>query len=399
MSYPIIKHIKDVLPYIKGEDDFKHSVKGFYQNIVYRSLNPHETFPENNYYKTHVLRECRGIAFDLDGNIISRPFHKFFNYGERESTNYLNFEYPHTILEKLDGSMIHPIKRVFPVVDENDNVIEEIISFSLATKAGVGTDTAMRAEMWLNDEVSNKRHRAYCSFIENCIKNNQTPIFEWCSNKDRIVVNHEEEDLVLLAIRDNVTGEYLSYNKLQYARPPEVSIVKERALTKKEILNFQKENETEEGFVIYYKDKMIKIKTDWYCLIHKTKDEIRFEKNMLRIILEDNLDDILPMITDKDREVVLNYASDIKKIIKRKSAEIILSSTLIRSVAKDRKEAAQLLQSSKLSKTEYPIFWKVYDGNDAEEFIINFILKNCSSSGKLDNIRKDILGDIVYEFC
>ena len=94
---------------------------------------------------------------------------------------------------------------------------------------------------------------------------------------------------------------------------------------------------------------MIKIKTDWYCLIHKTKDEIRFEKNMLRIILEDNLDDILPMITDKDREVVLNYASDIKKIIKRKSAEIILSSTLIRSVARDRKEAAQLLQSSKLS--------------------------------------------------
>ena len=46
-----------------------------------------------------------------DGNILSRRFHKFFNVGEREETliDKIDLNQPHTILEKLDGSMVTPI--------------------------------------------------------------------------------------------------------------------------------------------------------------------------------------------------------------------------------------------------------------------------------------------------
>lgn len=55
-------------------------------------------------------RELRGLTFDAEtGALLSRPYHKFFNAGEREETlpRNLDFGAAHAVLEKLDGSMVH----------------------------------------------------------------------------------------------------------------------------------------------------------------------------------------------------------------------------------------------------------------------------------------------------
>src|SRR5690606_25943070 len=87
-QWPVINHLDQVREAIAGREEFIVAEKdwGFVVNYV---INLIDTFPTpntkdtvlNNQYM--IRRECRGIKFDRDGNILARPFHKFFNLGEK----------------------------------------------------------------------------------------------------------------------------------------------------------------------------------------------------------------------------------------------------------------------------------------------------------------------------
>jgi RNA ligase len=127
-EFPDINHINDVLPHIEGQDEFRVMEKDWYTVVNYMVAHE-DTFSfirERSHYNMKVRRECRGLIFDTKtGQLLSRPYHKFFNAGEREETaiNKINLYEPHVVLEKLDGSMIRPI----PTKE----------GFRLATKAGI----------------------------------------------------------------------------------------------------------------------------------------------------------------------------------------------------------------------------------------------------------------------
>jgi len=124
-EFPEIYNIKDVLPAIKDRPEFVVAEKEGYTVVNY-NVCFHDTFPDVNgefktigsleernlpQYQAKIRRECRGIIFDSKtGDIIRRPYHKFFNVNEREETqeNQINLGHPHVIVEKLDGSMIAP---------------------------------------------------------------------------------------------------------------------------------------------------------------------------------------------------------------------------------------------------------------------------------------------------
>ena len=194
-DFPEIDHIDDVIPHIEDWQEFKVMQKDWYTVINYM-VAFEETFSlvrERSHYNMKIRRECRGMIFDTaTGNLISRPYHKFFNVGEREETNLdkIDLTQPHVVLEKLDGSMIRPI----PTPE----------GFRLGTKAGI-TDVAMNAEYFVADKPQ------YREFILECINQGLTPIFEWVSRKNRIVVDYPEDNLILTAIRNTATGEYLPY--------------------------------------------------------------------------------------------------------------------------------------------------------------------------------------------
>jgi RNA ligase len=150
-DFPEIKTIQDVLPHIEGRDEFRIMDKDWYTVINYMvSLENTFLWDENDPIGSAVRRECRGLIFNKEGKLISRPYSKFFNVGEKEETqlNKINLYEPHIVLFKLDGSMIRPI----PTKE----------GFRLATKAGV-TSVAMNAEVFIAD----KPH--YGTFIRKCI--------------------------------------------------------------------------------------------------------------------------------------------------------------------------------------------------------------------------------------
>jgi RNA ligase len=189
-AFPIIRTIEDVLPHIEGRPEFVVAEREGYTVINY-VVAMADTFdmtgPDD--LGGAIRRECRGLKFSPNGDIAARPFHKFFNIGEREETQsrLIDLSRSHTIMEKLDGSMIHPM------------MVDGYIRWM--TKMGI-TSVAMQAEEFI---AKNTRYKDFAVW---CIENRMTPIFEWTSPFNQIVLSYEEERLTLLAVRDNITGEY-----------------------------------------------------------------------------------------------------------------------------------------------------------------------------------------------
>ena len=68
-----------MLPHIQGRSDFVVAVRDGYTVIDYVYALP-DSF--DNPYRL----ECGGIKFAPDGSVLARPFHKFFNIGEKPDT-------------------------------------------------------------------------------------------------------------------------------------------------------------------------------------------------------------------------------------------------------------------------------------------------------------------------
>ena len=221
-KFPVITHLDDVRSAIEGRDEFIVA-KRDWGYVVNYMVSMTDTFPpvsDDEYWcpgckmpmsetegcgsqrcpeavnLAAIRRECRGILFYPDGRLMMRRLHKFFNVNERDETqqHLVDLSQPHVILEKLDGSMITPV------------VVNDAIRWG--TKMGI-TDVSMGAELFV------AKHPNYAEFADLHIDRGQTPIFEWCSRKQRIVVDYPQDRLVLIAIRDNTTGAYKSYEQMR----------------------------------------------------------------------------------------------------------------------------------------------------------------------------------------
>ena len=284
-EFPYITNISDVLPAIQGRDEFVVAEKEGYTVINYNVMMA-DTFDCN------IRRECRGIIFDTaTGDIIRRPFHKFFNVNEREETqdHVVDMSQDHRILEKLDGSMIAPF----------------IVNGQLiwGTKMGA-TDVAEPVDDFatLNEE--------YGIFARFTISRGYTPIFEWCSRKQRIVLDYKKDQLILTGIRDLTTGRYMSHDLMvAHAEAYRIPVVRTWDIgldmdnkTMKSFVSYVSGLEDLEGYVVRFSDgHMLKLKCQWYLQIHKAKEAILQDRNIVELILDEKLDDIKAHLPAEDR--------------------------------------------------------------------------------------------------
>lgn len=375
-DFPKITDINDVIDDICGYDEIRITRKENYTVINY-AVAFEDTFEwdEQNKFSSSIRRECRGLIFDTaTGNLISRPYHKFFNAGEREETaiNKINLYEPHVVLEKLDGSMIRPI----PTKE----------GFRLATKAGV-TDVAMNAEVFIDD----KSH--YRTFILKCIQKGTTPIFEWVSRKNRIVVDYPEDNLILTAIRYNDTGKYIDYQAMSnYANAWKIPVVKALAgLSVQNIHLFVKqirELDDGEGVVLRFDSgHMVKIKTDEYVLRHKSKDQISQEKNVLQIILSDAVDDVIPLLSSNDADRIKSFQKAFWVAVDDLAGEMADLYNLGNMMYPDKKDFAVEFVQRKILPIHGPIMYAMKNGKGSKQAIIEMISKNISTQTRIDENR------------
>ena len=375
-QFPKIQTIQDVLPHIQGRDEFVVAERDSYTVINY-VVSMSDTFemsgPDD--LTGAIRRECRGLIFDKAGVLISRPFHKFFNVNEREETqmNVIDLGQSHVIMEKMDGSMIRPL------------VVNGCLR--LATKMGV-TEVAMAAEVYL---ASRKDSGEIMNWMERCVKIGLTPIFEFIAPTNQIVISYSKSDLVLLAIRHNETGNYLVE---QNSTPSGLTRVPVYGSVEGNLADYvarQRAAEGREGDIIRFADgHMLKVKNDWYVRIHKTVDKIRFDRHIVELILNEEIDDAIPMLPPHEAERVrkfeLRFADRLHTLIAGydRYYHTVLASGL------DRKRYAQewmpSIQKSDSFAPNY-VFGR-FGNRDGRKMIIDHIEKHLTTNVRWDECAR-----------
>ena len=225
---------------------------------------------------TPLLMKCRGLVTDFDGNIIARPFKKFFNYEEYlENAPHMIPNEPFEVFEKMDGSL----GILFHYKDE----------WILATRGSFTSDQAIKGKEILS------KYRLDLLFTD-C-----TYLLEIIYPENRIVVPYNDEKLVLLSIIHTETGIEMEYEKLIFSTiHSNIPFVKryngiDDYSTLKSIIS----NDAE-GFVIRFKNGFrMKIKGDEYCRLHRILTNIS-SRDIWEYLKENKpLDDILEKVPDE----------------------------------------------------------------------------------------------------
>lgn len=376
-DFPEIKHIDDVLPHIQGRDEFLVMEKDGYTVINY-AVAFEETFQwdDNDPLGSSIRRECRGITFNENGELICRKFHKFFNAGEKPETqlNKINLYEPHVILQKIDGSLIssQPTPQ----------------GFRLVSKSGI-TEYSMSAEVFIADKQN------YYDFIRDCLTSNLTPLFEWVTPnpKQRIVVYYKEENLILTGIRILNNGKYIQYKQMKEIADayniPCVEVIDGLAKQNIELLADQvREWEGSEGIVIRFDTgHMVKIKAADYVLRHKVKSNFTQEKSILQIILNDGVDDIIPLLYEEDAKLLKDFHHKFWIEISRLENKMNALFETGNSQFPDRKDFAVNFVQKLSIKSYEPILYGMKGGLTARELILSMIQKSLTSQTKIDANR------------
>lgn len=188
-----------------------------------------------------VTRQCRGLILNVKtGEILARPFPKFFNYQEHTQNGWpIPNEVP-IITEKMDGSL---------------GILYELNGKQwIATRGSFMSDQAQWATKWWRENMDNR----------GAIKG-VTSLFEILFPENRIVVSYDFSGLVHLATLSTSTGEQMD---IEWSEP--MRTVKTIPSTDVESLMALDEPNSE-GFVIFYPKENIRMKLKFpeYVRLHK----------------------------------------------------------------------------------------------------------------------------------
>lgn len=375
-GFPKINRIEPLLDLIKDRKEFVVAQRGWY-NVINYVVMTENTFPAitsntdpSKLDEAILLRECRGIVFDDNGEILHRPLHKFFNLNERFETQAykIDFNESHSVLEKYDGSMVRPL------FNKQHN------GFRMATKMGV-TDVAFNAEIFVST------YPKYFKFFRYCVDNNLSPIFEWVSSKNRIVVLYEKEDLILIAVRETDSGRYLSsFEMVELGAKFDIPVGKNYG-TVSEIDLFLKLNEFKgmEGFVVRFDDgHMIKMKTDEYLIQHKSKDIVSSNRQIIELVLGEKIDDVKPRLIPEDLAKVENLEKETFAVMNTLASE--LEQAYKKYGRMDRTNFA-INVANKLSPFVRKGIFSMMDGKDSMSLTKEFLYNNVKTESKLGNLK------------
>jgi T4 RnlA family RNA ligase len=229
-----------------------------------------------------VTLACRGLVTDTEGNIVARPFKKFFNLEENKHTPTEDFE----VFEKMDGSLGIVFKY-------NGEVV-------YATRGSFASDQSKWMEKYAKEYN-----------FKDILVDGHTYLFEIIYPENRIVVDYEgQERLVLLGIIKTDSGEELPYDDIVVA-PWDIVEKYDGIRDYSELKNKVLQNH--EGFVVRFSngDRM-KIKGEEYLRLHKIMTNISTTGVWEHLSTGGDINDLLKDVPDEFYKKVKEYADLLK---------------------------------------------------------------------------------------
>lgn len=240
--------------------------------------------------------ECRGIMFAVDPNteqmkyIVSRPPEKFFNYRENPFTMDVDFSNPMQIMQKVDGSLISTY------LDDGE--------LSVKTKGSTQSTQAIAAKELLERGMDQDAWYCLARELFQLEVEGYTVNMEYVSPDNRIVIGYQNEDLVILNIRNRETGEYLPKNQVpaafEYVHAHWVDELPVDEIPDVEDFIHRVPNMNGfEGYVVQLNNgQHVKVKTEWYLTQHRAKDSIDSPRRLFEAVLEESTDDLRALVYD-----------------------------------------------------------------------------------------------------
>ena len=317
-------------------------------------------FMDSHTFESPEALECRGIAFDRDGKICSRPLHKFFNVGEKAHLSpdaILARQDVVRIFEKLDGSML-----ATAWVDG---------ALQWRSKNSFKSDVVKLAVGMLGSPEYERVGR----FAELVASKGLTPIFELTHPSARIVVAPDRPQLRLLHVRDNVSGAYVLldpqhwvHEALAHYAVPTAPVFE--GLTMAQVFESLAGMSEQEGYVLQFANvDMVKLKCPWYQRLHRSITFLR-ERDIALSSLNEELDDLKGVLTEAgiDLTSVNEVESRLKTNLLAISDEI--DKVLLADKGMDRKEFA-------MRHVKNPYFGLIMAGYQGREIPLkDWYLKN-----------------------
>ena len=225
---------------------------------------------------------CRGLVTNSKGEIIARPFKKFFNMEEGKHTPTSEFE----IYEKMDGSL-----GIFFYY--NGETI-------FATRGSFTSDQAIKGREILNKY--NWKQGTYEGY---------TYLFEIIYPENRIVVDYNGlEELVVLGVVETATGKECNYDEMAsegFVLVKKYDGIKDYSTLKSMIAN------DAEGYVVRFSNgERMKIKGEEYLRLHKIMTNVSTTAIWEIMSNDGDIDAILKDVPDEFYKKIKSYVSTLK---------------------------------------------------------------------------------------
>ena len=296
-----------------------------------------------------VTLQCRGLVTDTDGNVVARPFKKFFNMEESKHTPTSEFD----VYEKMDGSLI--------IIFWYDG------GWVVASRGSFTSEQAVAASKIFFDKLD---HNFSIGI---------TYLFEFTAKWNRIVVDYGDVDnLTLLgAIRTDDETE-ANYEQLEMiARGANCDVVKRYDGVKdySTLKGIIKDNQ--EGFVIRFSNgERMKIKGEEYLRLHKIMTEVSTKSVWEVLSNGDNMEDLLKDVPDEVYTKIKQYENNLNKKFHalKKEYEWIFNKVRNTYFEVYGKEFTRAEFASLAKRYKYPsILFSMLDGKDVSPIIWKII--------------------------
>lgn len=291
--------------------EMKTVVDGFNVSLFNYRLAANSDFDSNH------SKEMRGITFvfNNDGSVFKRYvlLEKFFNMNQTSESSYdkvKNYKIKF-VNNKEDGSIASFIKL------PNGKIVGK-------SKMGFNNDQAIGINrVFKNNPVVRE-------FVERMLDLDIVPIFEYVAPTNRIVLRYTNEELILLKLRDNKTGNHLDIREFAL-EGMKIANFESGFNNLDELVDWVKDAVDKEGVIVQTEmpsgeDFFFKLKTPWYIALHGLLTEDVFRENrLINLILDEKVDDVLGQIGDdvELRNKIFSIMNQVKSDVSERESEIM----------------------------------------------------------------------------
>lgn len=282
---------------------------------------------------------CRGLITDLDGNIVARPFQKFFNLSEAidkgEQLPVEDFE----VTEKMDGSL-----GILYWANGKPHI---------ATRGSFVSDQAIKGTKIL--------HKKYADVPFNPMF---TYLFEIIYPSNRIVVDYKGiEDLVLLAQIRTESGIEVGIRDYAINMP---IVRKYDGITDIHKLS-ELQEDNKEGFVIRFASgKRYKVKFDEYVRLHRLVTGVNARSIWDLLRNNQPFDELLDRVPDEFNDWVRATKANLEAEFLEYSDSANFIYNMVRSMPSRKDQAKAILESNAFLSG---VIFKMLDGKPYDELI------------------------------